>query len=155
MVINWGLIQDEGSGITLYVTYNYGSRFTVSIDGSLPNQVFFPGITSVMVKFVFYDQQSLQYGPHILHVAMLDENETPGSNSNFLFDFADINEANPNGTTSAANQSVSSGSFTGPTSTTTPHPTAVYVLAVYLSMPSCLTVRLIAVQVAKSTFSMD
>jgi hypothetical protein len=92
------LTQGIGSGITLYMTFEYISNFTVSIDNSTPIQfLFYRSGLPALYNFTAYDQQSLQFGNHNLDLKQLDTNETGDSahNSNFLFDYAVINEMEP------------------------------------------------------------
>jgi hypothetical protein len=94
------LTQGIGSGITLYMVFLYISNFTVSVDNSTPIHFLFyplgPDVTAVY-NFTAYDEQFLQFGNHKLDLKQLDTNETGDSahNSNFLFDYAVINDTKP------------------------------------------------------------
>jgi hypothetical protein len=92
------LTQCVGSGITLYMTFLYISNFTVSVDNSTPVQFLFYQLgPPASYNFSAYDKQFLQFGNHNLDLMQLDTNETGDSdhNSNFLFDYAVINETMP------------------------------------------------------------
>ncbi len=76
------------------MTFLYTTNFTVSIDGSTPIRFLFVQPSSISYNFTAYNQQSLQFGNHNLDLMLLDANETSDGahNSNFLFDYADIND---------------------------------------------------------------
>jgi len=79
------------------MTFLYTSNFTVSIDGSTPIRFLFVQPSVVVYNFTAYNQQSLPFGNHNLDLMLLDANETSDSahNSNFLFDYAEINDTTP------------------------------------------------------------
>ncbi|KAF8338366.1 hypothetical protein F5887DRAFT_517091 [Amanita rubescens] len=93
------VIPFTGTGITLYMTLVYTTNFTVNIDGGIPIQFLFvqPSNSSALYNFTVYNQQSLQFGNHNLDLMLLDTNETGDGahNSNFLFDYAEVNDTTP------------------------------------------------------------
>ena len=116
------LTQGVGSGITLYMTFLYISNFTVSVDKSAPiHFLFYRTSAHALYNFTAYDNQFLQFGNHNLDLVQLDTNETLDSanNSNFLFDYAVINETMPSVTPGATATSLTPGATTGTLPSTT------------------------------------
>src|SRR6266550_9158420 len=100
------------------MTFLYTTNFTVSIDGSTPIRFLFVQPSSISYNFTAYNQQSLQFGNHNLDLMLLDANETSDGahNSNFLFDYADINDTGTPST--GATPSTSTTPSTGAMSST-------------------------------------
>ena len=77
------------------MTLLYTTNFTVSVDGSTPIRYLFTREQVAIHNFVAYDLQSLQFGAHNLDLMLLDSNDNSDHNSNFLFDYASVNESDP------------------------------------------------------------
>lgn len=103
------------------MTFLYTTNFTVSIDASTPVQFLFTHPLRMVYNFSVYDIQLLQFGPHNLDLMFLDSNDNSDHNSNFLFDYASVNETvpPPGATTSLASAVTSLPPYTKPPSTTT------------------------------------